>query len=469
MGTEASSLMSLEQELRFCADLIARFEGALLSPRVTPVPPQFQPVWNDLRSALDTGGDIQRTLGLLLSLPGNACDPGAPSYVGYVPNAALPLARATDAYLSIVNAVAAGRIDGQSFVQAEFAVADKLGELAGFPADSRAGTFVQGGTLANFCALAAARERWRRRSRSGGSPVVVGARLSHASLKVAARLLDMPFIPVDVTDAGVVDVTALSDTVNRYGSRIAVIIGNAGTTTAGSIDPLDAVANLARRCKAWFHVDGAYGGAVLVSRRHRGLLAGISLADSFVVDPHKWLFCPYDSSLLLYRNAPEVQKELRVFSQSHESDAQYLHFGFRHMIEDQGPPHLPSDHEFLALQLSRRPRGVVLWTLISALGVDGLGKYIDSSIDATQYLYRYAAKRNVRVPVAPQLSVLLLSHEKWKNDHDWDVNWVRPAFDRGYFVSTDNWAGETVGRLCLVNPEVTGPELETLIDLVAEG
>ena len=430
------------------------------------MPPQFHSMWNDLRGALDTEGEFEQTLDLLLSMPANACDPGALNYVGYVPNSALPLARGVDAYLSVVNAVAAGRIDGQSFVQAEFAVADKFGELAGFPADSRAGTFVQGGTLANFCALAAARERWRR-SRRYGSPVVVGARLAHSSLKVAARLLDMPFIPVNVTATGEIDIAALSEIVDRYDRRIAVIIGNAGTTTAGSIDPLDAIGELAEKCGAWFHVDGAYGGAILVSARHRPLLAGISRADSFVVDPHKWLFCPYDSSLLVYRNAPEIYKELRVFSQAHESDAEYLNFGFRHMPETDGPAHLPADHEDLALQLSRRPRGVVLWALIAALGVDGLGRYVDSSIDAIQHLYRYAIEKKIRVPLEPRLSVLLLGHERWKTNHDWDMNWVRPAFDMGYFVSTDIWGGETVGRLCLVHPTITGKDLEALVDLVA--
>ncbi len=440
-----------------------------MSQPATPVPPQFQPVWNDLRSALDGHGDSQLALDLLLRLQRNACDPGSPSYIGYVPDAALPLARAVDAYLSIVNAVAASRVDGQSFVQAEFAVADKFGELAGFPEDSRGGTFVQGGTLANFCALAVARDRWRRRTRSHGSPVAVGARLAHSSLKVAARLLDMPFIPIDVTAAGSIDVPALSEVVHSYGDRIAVITGNAGTTTAGSVDPLDAIAESAAQCRAWFHVDGAYGGAVLVSQRHRGLLAGISQADSFVVDPHKWLFCPYDSSLLLYRNAREVHKELKVFSQSREPDSRYLDFGFRHAPEDQGPDHLPLEHGDLALQLSRRPRGVVLWALIAAVGIEGLGRHVDSTIDAIQHLYRYATERNVQVPLAPQLSVLLLSHEKWRYDHDWDTSWVRPAFDLGYFVSTDSWAGNPVGRLCLVNPSVSGPELEPLIDLVTDG
>ncbi len=461
-------MLSRDQELAVCADLIGRFTGVLQSPRTTAVPTEFDSMWDELRGAVDGQGDATRAIDLLRRMPRNSADPGAPMYVGYVPDAALPLARAVDGFLSAVNAVAAGRIDGQAFVQAEYAAADKIGELAGFPADTRGGTFVQGGTLANFCAMAVARERWRRRNRYLGSPVVIGTRLAHSSLKVAARLLDLRFVPVSVTRSGAVDTGALAAAVRTYGPRIAAIIGNAGTTTAGSIDPLDAMGELANACGAWFHVDGAYGGAVIVSERHRGLLTGISLADSFVVDPHKWLFCPYDSSLLLYRNAGEVHKELKVFSQTHDTGAQYLDFGYRHTPVDTGPDQLPLEHGDLALQLSRRPRGVVLWALLAAFGTGGLGSFVDATIDAVSHLHEYALRRGVEVPLPPRLSVLLLGHEAWLYDRDWDEYWVRPAFEKGFFVSTDAWEGKPVGRLCLVNPFADAGDLEPLIDLVAD-
>jgi glutamate/tyrosine decarboxylase-like PLP-dependent enzyme len=265
-----------------------------------------------------------------------------------------------------------------------------------------------------------------------------------------------------------VDLDALAAAVRMHGSNIAQIIGNAGTTTAGSVDPLGSLAELARECGAWLHVDGAYGGAVLMSARNRGLLAGLEHADSFVLDPHKWLFCPYDSSLLLYRDAAEVHRELKVFSQTHETGAQYLDFGWRHMPSLGGLDQLPLEQGELALQLSRRPRGVVLWALLAAHGVDGLGAFVDATIDAIDYLYRYAVDRGVDVPVRPVLSALLLGHERWREDQDWDEYWVRPAFASGYFVSTDSWSGGPVGRLCLTNPFVTGKELEPLIDLIAD-
>jgi glutamate/tyrosine decarboxylase-like PLP-dependent enzyme len=461
-------VLSREAELAACAELIGRLEAALTSAPVTPVPADFQPLWKELRGAVDGPGDLNAALDLLLRLPRSAADPGSPTYLGYVPDAALPFARAVDGYLSAVNAVAAGRIDGESFVQAEFAAADKVGELAGFPASTRGGTFVQGGTLANFCAMAAARQRWRRRSRSMGSPVVLGSRLAHSSLKVAARLLDMRFVQVEPTQTGAVDPDALAAAVTMHGPNIAEIIGNAGTTTAGSVDPLGTLAELAERCGAWFHVDGAYGGAVVTSARHRGLLAGLERADSFVVDPHKWLFCPYDSSLLLYRDVAQVHRELKVFSQTHETSASYLDFGYRNMPSLGGLDQLPLEHGELALQLSRRPRGVVLWALLAAYGAEGLGAYVDATIDAIARLHEYATGRGVTVPVAPVLSVLLLQHERWVSDRDWDEHWVRPAFARGWFVSTDSWAGVPVGRLCLTNPFVTGAELEPLVDMIAD-
>src|SRR5262252_5661522 len=219
---DGGDLLSREQELRICEDLIGRFAGALQSPRNTPVPSDFQPLWNELRGAVDGPPDPQRAVDLLLQLPKNSSDPGSPTYVGYVPDAALPLARTVDGFLSAANAVAAGRIDGQ-FAQAEYAIADRFGELAGFPADTRGGTFVQGGTLANFCAIAVARERWRRKSRSRGSPVVIGSRLAHSALKVAARLLDLRFVPIEATAAGQIDLDALAQAVEAYGSRIAAV------------------------------------------------------------------------------------------------------------------------------------------------------------------------------------------------------------------------------------------------------
>ncbi len=461
--------MNFEHEMRLATTVLGGLASALGETQPTPVPTEFDELWARLREVVDAGPKPDATLELLARLPANACDPGSPSYVGYVPNAASPFARSVDAWLSIVNAVAAARVDGEAFVMAETAAADRIAELAGFPAETRGGTFVQGGTLANFCALTVARERWRRRSRSrsGGSPVVIGSRLTHSSNKLASRLLDMKFLPVDFDSEGRIDLEMLEAKVAQNRGSVAAIVGNAGTTRIGSVDDLAAMGRIAAGADAWFHVDGAYGGAVVLSAKYREVLAGLDAADSFVVDPHKWVFCPYDSSLLVYRDANEVHRKLQVFTQSDEKDAEYLDFGFRHTITTDGLNQMPAEMGDLALQLSRRPRGVVLWAMLGALGSDYLGERVANSIDSAKGLASYARSKGVSVPTEPQLSTIMLANPAWSTYPDWDKQWVRPAFEAGYFVSTDKWDDVPHGRICVVNPHATAASLAGLVDLVA--
>jgi glutamate/tyrosine decarboxylase-like PLP-dependent enzyme len=317
--------------------------------------------------------------------------------------------------------------------------------------------------------MAVARDRWRARHRTGSArtPVVVGSRLTHSSMRVGCRLLDLPFVAVDTTDRGTVDVAALRAAVRTHRGRIVAIVANAGTTTAGAIDPLEDLAEVCNESGTWMHVDAAYGGGILFSSKYSNRVSGIAQADSFVVDPHKWLFCPYDSSLLMYRNAREVHEELKVFQQSHEDAAVYLDFGERHTPDDDTPLQLPNEVGDLALGLSRRPRGVALWALLAAFGPDWIGQQVEAAVDAIASLGDYARSRGVAVPIDPQLSVLLLAKEAWPHARDWDEHWVRPAFDKGFFVSTDEYKGSPVGRLCLINPTVTAAQLEPLIDLIA--
>lgn len=456
-----------DDELALCAEMIGEFPELLRPPETTIVPSDFPTLWNDLRAAVDGSGDPSHMHELLLRLPTAISDPGSPTYFGYIPNSADPIARVVDAYLSLVNPVAAGPVDGYGFIAAEHAATDKVGELAGLPSASRGGTFVQGGTLGNFCALAAARGRWRAHGQ-GARPIVLGSHHAHSSIRLASHLLDLEFIPVDVDRSGKLALDGLAAAVAHHGTDLVAIVGNAGTTTAGAVDDLTALGDCASRSGAWLHVDGAYGGAVLFSDRHRALLDGIEAADSIVVDPHKWLFCPYDSSMLIYRDASEVTESLGIFTQAAEDDASYLDFGERHNPKNDLPRQVDVELGELALQLSRRARGVTFWALLASLGVEGLGEKVDATVETVHHAYEHAVERGVETPIVPQLSVLLLGQSAWPTIGDWDSQWVRPAFERGMFVSTDKWAGRPVGRLCVTNPHVTPGALEELVDMVAK-
>jgi len=461
-------------ELRTCNDVIKEFPGLVLNALNgdTPTPPTFTDSWSVFRGALDRAPDLGLVARVIGTIAGSSCNVSSPKYVGYVPNASFPLARTVDAFLSMSNVVAAARIDGFSFVQAEAAAADKIADLAGYPSSTRAGTFLSGGTFGNFCALATARERWRlrHRNRSIYSPIVLASTAAHASVKVATRLLDMNFVPIDIDSQGRIEISDLKAKSALHRDSIAAIVGNAGTTTCGAIDDLEELAGVSRKYQSWLHVDGAYGGAVLLSATFRGLLDGINQSDSFVIDPHKWIGCPYESSLLVFRDADEVHKRLRHFVQSDEEDSDYLHFGFRHRpdayLTDHTPSQYPLEQGDLALQLSRRPKGFVLWALLAGTGIDELGRRIESTMSVARELYDYAITKGIEVPVEPQLSVLLLGSRIWLAEKQWDDNWVLPAFNAGFFVSTDRWSGKPVGRLCIVNPESTTSILKPLLDRI---
>ena len=136
---------------------------------------------------------------------------------------------------------------------------------------------------------------------------------------------------------------------------LAAVVATSGTTNAGIIDDLAGAAEVAREHGLWFHVDGAYGGAGLFAPSVRPRYDGIEHADSFIVDPHKWLFAPFDCAALLYRN-PSVARSV------HKQDASYLD-----VIHDTPGEWNPTDY---AYHLTRRARGLPLWFSLAVYGVD---------------------------------------------------------------------------------------------------
>ncbi|MFM7870200.1 MAG: pyridoxal phosphate-dependent decarboxylase family protein, partial [Actinomycetota bacterium] len=204
--------------------------------------------------------------------------------------------------------------------------------LAGFPG-SAGGTFVSGGTTGNMSALIAARHRWRlratgRHDRTRG--LMVASKGAHSSVAQAARAMDCDVldIPVDIdsdqhTQSSSYRVTGdklrrvIDSLPHSERERIFAIVATGGTTNLGVVDELEAIGTVANEMGIWFHVDGAYGAAALCAPSARHLFDGIERADSFIVDPHKWLFAPYDSCALVYRDIHDGRR-------AHTQHAEYL-------------------------------------------------------------------------------------------------------------------------------------------------
>jgi aromatic-L-amino-acid decarboxylase len=191
----------------------------------------------------------------------------------------------------------------------------------------------------------------------------------------------------------------------------------------------------------WFHVDGAYGGAALFSKTHRHLLEGIRHADSFVVDPHKWLLAPLDCAALIYRN-PTVARKILA------QQASYL--DILHNEDDEHYEWNPSD---FAIHLSRRARGLPFWFSLVTNGTAAYEVAVQSAIDLAQRTVSLINEMDHVQMVRPSsLSIVLFRRLGWEPEqyNQWSQQLLR---DQIAFVTPTKWEGETVARLAFLHPD----------------
>jgi len=368
----------------------------------------------------------------------------SPRYYAFIP------AAPTKASLLFDMVVSAASLQGCSWLEAAGAVIAEnqalrvMADVAGLP-DSAGGVFVSGGSAGNLSALVVARDTARRARIERGLPEVrlrvVVSDQAHSSIKNALNIIGMDPLIVPTLD-GRLEADFLRDALSATGdlSDVAAIVATAGTTNAGIIDDLTAAADVAEEHGWWFHVDGAYGGAGMLSRSLRPRYDGIERADSLVMDPHKWWFAPFDSAALLYRD-PRLAKAV------HTQDASYLD-----VIHEDDEDFNPSD---LAYHLTRRARGLALWF---SMAVNGLDAYRDA-VEHSLAMARYAAQRidedpDLHLIREPDLSVVLFRRVGW-NHADYEAWGQHLLREQIAFITHSSWRGETVGRMVFLHPGTT--------------
>jgi aromatic-L-amino-acid/L-tryptophan decarboxylase len=322
-----------------------------------------------------------------------------------------------------------------------------LADAAGLPAGA-GGCFVSGGSSGNLSALLVARDRGVSRR---GRPKVALTADTHSSVSKALHVLGMEPLLVPTHDHRMT-AQALRDTLarERHPDDVVAVVATAGTTNAGLIDDLAGIADVARQHGLWMHVDAAYGGAGIFAPSVRELFNGIEQADSLVIDPHKWLFSPFDCAALLYRDPPTAKAV-------HTQRASYLD-----AIHDDDEWN-PSDY---AHHLTRRARGLPLWF---GLAVHGTDAYRDG-IENTLAMARYAADQihgtdGLTLVCEPELSVVLFRRDGWGWD-DYDSWSAKLLAEQIAFVLPTSWEGEPVARLCFVHPETTKQLVDDVLSTV---
>ncbi len=380
----------------------------------------------------------------------------SPRFFAFIPSAP------TKAALLFDMVVSAASLQGISWLEAAGAVAAEnqalrwIADAAGLPLTA-GGTFVSGGSAGNLSALVVARQEGRRRLVDTYGDPARGRRLRvlvsdqvHSSVKNTFAILDVDALVVETDDHRLTgeSVRAALDA-DPDAATVVAVVATAGTTNAGIVDDLRGVGEVAGERGLWFHVDGAYGGAGLLAPSVRHLFDGIELADSFVVDPHKWLFAPFDCAALLYRE-PQLARAV------HTQDASYLD-----AIHDRPDEWNPTDY---AYHLTRRARGLPLWFSLVVNGTDAYRDAVESTLALAREVAREIdASEHLTLLREPTLGVVLFRREGWTGE-DYD-SWSRDLLAaQTAFVTSTSWEGETVARLVFLHPATT---LATVRDVLA--
>jgi glutamate/tyrosine decarboxylase-like PLP-dependent enzyme len=400
----------------------------------------------------DDGHDPDQVLGAWAStLAPAVISADSPRFLGFIPAAPTKASLLFDMLISCASIQGISWLEAAGAIHAENQVLRLIADRAGLPG-SAGGCFVSGGSAGNLSALVVAREVARRREATAlGLPaqalrVAVGSE-AHSSIVNTLRILDLAPLTVRTDDHRLTG-AALRAALEADGdpSSIAAVVATSGTTNAGIIDDLAGVGAVARELGAWFHVDGAYGGAGLFAPSVRSKYEGIENADSFVVDPHKWLFAPFDCAALLYRD-PQIARSV------HKQDASYLD-----VIHGTPGEWNPTDY---AYHLTRRARGLPLWFSLAVHGVRAYTEAIEAAIQLARQAAAEIKSRNyLELIREPELGVVLFRRLGWAPGQYTD--WAdRLLHDQVAFIPPSAWDGETVARFAFLHPQ-------TPIDLIKE-
>jgi glutamate/tyrosine decarboxylase-like PLP-dependent enzyme len=259
--------------------------------------------------------------------------------------------------------------------------------------------------------------------------------------------MNVEIIKAPVDEGGHLRGDSVAKALAEGGDGVFAIVATAGTTNFGIVDRIDEIAEVANRNQIWFHVDGAYGLAGILSPVSRHRFAGVEKADSFIVDPHKWLFAPFDACALVYRN-PDLGRA------AHTQHGEYLD-----TLTESGDWN-PSDY---AYNLTRRPRGLPLWF---SLATHGIAAYRDGVTQNVQLAEQIAdvirQTPDLELVREPELSVVVFTKRGWGLE-DYE-KWSENLLSRGEaFVVPSSHQGKPNARFAIVNPRT---QLSALIGIL---
>jgi len=322
------------------------------------------------------------------------------------------------------------------------------------------GVLTHGGSIANLTALIAARIRIAPQVWAEGNPAhlaLLAPPGAHYSIARAAGIMGLgqrAVYPLEVDARGLVvpdRLPAATARVEADGKRVLALIANAGTTAVGLYDPLQEIGTFCRERDVWFHIDGAHGGPALLTNRYRGLMRGVELADSLVMNMHKLMRVTGVCTALLVRDA-------RTIDEAFTQEADYL-------FHDKEQP----GYDFLhrTIECTKPVLGLKFFMVLGAMGEAGMAEYIERQFDLTAETYAYLQSLpDFECPVTPQSNILCF---RVKGARDGQLVLRDRLLARGdYYVSSASLNGQRYLRLTLTNPATSLDDIKGLVGEIRE-
>jgi glutamate/tyrosine decarboxylase-like PLP-dependent enzyme len=375
-----------------------------------------------------------------------------PRFLAFIPAAPSHAAKLFDMALAATPMYAGSWRSAAGTVYAENQALRWLAELAGMPAEA-GGCFVQGGTVGNLSALVAARHAFvAEHGRPPGRLRLAATDQAHSSVVAAAAVMDADVLAVAPDARGRLTGTALEEALRRDGGEgVFAVAATGGTTNLGVIDDLAGIADVCAGRGLWFHIDAAYGGAALAAPSVRPKFAGVERCDSIIIDPHKWLFAPFDCCALVYRR-PELAQA------AHRQHAGYLD------AARVGADWNPSD---FGIHLTRRARGLPFWFSLASHGTRAYADAVEQSLAVARAAQADIESRAyLELVNEPDLTVLCIRRIGWSAD-DYRGWSARLLTDGLAMVTPTEVGGEIMTRICVVNPRTTTADISMILDTMA--
>ena len=392
-------MQQLQEVVDYCEDFTAKIDT--------------QPVYSLYEEERDSSDKMRLTedpleLKEIIQLLKDHVDPGgvqigSKRFFGFIPSGGLYSSALGDYIAAVTNRYAGVQFSGPGATWLERKLVQWFAELVGYPKEAE-GDLTSGGSIATLSSIIAAREAFNIKSRNIERIVVYLTSLTHHSVQKALRIAGLSecilrYVPIDQCfrmDVDALEQAVISDI--NAGKLPWLVVATAGTTDMGSVDPLESIAQVVEAHQLWLHVDAAYGGAFVLCDEGKARLKGLERSDSMILDPHKGLFLPFGSGIVLTRNGESLRR-------AYFMDAAYLQD-----LREGAHPTIESAAD-ISPELSRPFRGLRLWLPIKLAGLAPYRAAVKEKLLLAQYFYEQLSEIDgFDLGLYPDLSIIIFRY-----------------------------------------------------------